>query len=51
VHPSYTIPDDQTINFFDFYEIDEQEAEHALSLKNYRKEGTGNASIGFYLRS
>ena len=25
------------------YEIDEQEAEHALSLNNYHKEGTGDA--------
>ena len=31
------------INFQIFYEIDEQEAEHAESLKNYHKEGTGNA--------
>ena len=31
------------INFYIFYEIDEQEAEHAESLKNYHKEGTGTA--------
>ena len=45
----YTIPDDHTINFFDFYEIDEQEAEHVLSLKNYHKEGTGNADYQHWL--
>ena len=32
----------QPINFSIFYEIDEQEAEHALSLNNYHKEDTGN---------
>ncbi len=32
-----------SINFYILYEIDEQEAEHAESLKNYHKEGTGNA--------
>jgi hypothetical protein len=32
-----------SINFYILYEIGEQEAEHAESLKNYHKEGTGNA--------
>ena len=26
-----------------FYEVDEEEAEHALSLNNYHKEGNGDA--------
>jgi hypothetical protein len=32
-----------TINFYVLCEIDEQEAAHALSLKNYHKDGTGDA--------
>ena len=31
--------DKQPVNFYVFYEIDKQVAKHALSLKNYRKEG------------
>ena len=31
------------INFYVFCEIDEQEAEHADSLKHYHKEGKANA--------
>jgi hypothetical protein len=34
----------QHINFFVSSKIDEQEAEHALSVKNYQKEGTGDAA-------
>jgi len=32
-----------------FYEIDEQEAEHALSLNNYHKEGTGDVITSWVL--
>jgi hypothetical protein len=41
----------QHINFFVSYEIDEQEAEHALPLKNYRRRAQGMLpiSVGFYL--
>jgi hypothetical protein len=33
----------QHINFHVYYEIDEQEAEYALSFDSYHKEGTGDA--------
>ena len=33
----------QHIDFYVFYEIDEQESEHALSLNNHHKEDTGDA--------
>jgi hypothetical protein len=33
----------QILNFSIFHEIDEQEAEHVLSLNSYHKEGTGDA--------
>ena len=32
-----------TVNFRVFYEVDEQEAEHTLSLNNYHQEGNGDA--------
>ena len=35
---------DKTMNFSVFREIDEQEADHALSFNNYHKEGTGHAN-------
>ena len=34
----------QLIDFYVFYEIGQQEAEHALSLNNYHKAGTGEAA-------
>jgi hypothetical protein len=34
----------QLINFYVFYEVGQQEAEHALSLNNYHKAGTGDAA-------
>ena len=37
------------INFYIFYEIDEQGAEHAYSLKNYHKEGQGNADYQYWV--
>jgi len=37
-----------TINLYVVYEIDEQEAAHALSLSNYHKEGTGDADYCSY---
>jgi len=40
---------DQTIDFSVIHEIDEQEAEHALSLNNYHKEGTGNANYQYWV--
>jgi hypothetical protein len=47
--------DTQPINFFFFYGIDEQEAEPALlladSLKNFHKEGTGNAAYQHLVRT
>ena len=33
----------QHINLYVYYEFDEQEATHALSLDNYNREGTGEA--------
>ncbi len=39
----FKMVNEHPINFKIFYESDEQEAEHAESLKNYHKEGTGNA--------
>ena len=44
---------DRTTMCSTLYEIDEPEAEHALSLKNYHKEGTRDliTSTGVYLRS
>ena len=33
----------QAVNFRVFYEVDEEEAQHALSLNNYHQEGNGDA--------
>ena len=43
----------QAINFYVYYDVDEQKAAHALSLDNYHGDGTGEAphiSKGFSWR-